>query len=250
MTNLRRHLFHNARSFNLLLGSRRRTACSATWRRYSITYSNPSCDQNLIVSLAVSFLARSVNTNKKKIAWKCHCSVGKVTYKSWRRGERMPRAKSLPQKLVKVASCHPSTNTWVFLMKGERENNLFSFIILTISFFYHRLISTIDYCRQILVRNYLRITYLWKCILEDSQDRGGQSEIVRLRHPASDKPAVFVFGPGNITVQEVLIFDEKKRSWFIDNNVKSDGKLHLSTPIDPIFLVLPYLRKVIVEFYF
>lgn len=45
------------------------------------------------------------------------------------------------------------------------------------------------------------------------------------------------------------MFDENKRSWFIDDNVKSDGKLHLSTPIDPIFLVLPYLRKVIIKFY-
>ncbi|CAL1679991.1 unnamed protein product [Lasius platythorax] len=70
-----------------------------------------------------------------------------------------------------------------------------------------------------------------------------QSEIVKLRHPASNKPTVFVFSPDNLTVQEVLIFDENKRSWFIDDNVKSDGKLHLSTPIDPIFLVLPYLRK-------
>ncbi|KAG8230950.1 hypothetical protein J437_LFUL010835 [Ladona fulva] len=32
-------------------------------------------------------------------------------------------------------------------------------------------------------------------------------------------------------------------SWFIEDNVKSEGKMHLSTPIDPIFLVLPYLRK-------
>lgn len=71
-----------------------------------------------------------------------------------------------------------------------------------------------------------------------------QSEIVKLRHPASNKPTIFVFSSGNLTVQEVLIFDETKRSWFIDNNVKSDGKLYLSTPIDPIFLVLPYLRKV------
>lgn len=70
-----------------------------------------------------------------------------------------------------------------------------------------------------------------------------QSEIVKLRHPASNKPTIFVFSPGNLTVQEVLIFDETKRSWFIDNNVKSDGKLYLSTSIDPIFLVLPYLRK-------
>lgn len=79
----------------------------------------------------------------------------------------------------------------------------------------------------------------------DGSDSGdsGQPEVVKLRHPASNKPAIFVFSPGNLTVQEVLIFDEGKRSWFIDDNVKSDGKLHLSTPIDPIFLILPYLRK-------
>ncbi|XP_014481894.1 PREDICTED: ribonuclease H2 subunit B [Dinoponera quadriceps] len=109
----------------------------------------------------------------------------------------MPRTKGSPQKCVKTANCHPSANTWVFLMKGDN--------------------------------------------LDDTDD--GQPEVVKLRHPASSKPAIFVFSPGNITVQEVLMFDESKRSWFIDDNVKSDGKLHLSTPIDPIFLVLPYLRK-------
>ncbi|XP_043275429.1 ribonuclease H2 subunit B [Venturia canescens] len=70
-------------------------------------------------------------------------------------------------------------------------------------------------------------------------------DIVKLRHPASNQPAMFVFSPGDLTVQEVLTFDENKRSWFIDDNVKSDGKMHLSTPIDPIFLVLPYLRKAV-----
>jgi len=78
---------------------------------------------------------------------------------------------------------------------------------------------------------------------------GDQPEIVKLRHPASNKPAMFVFGFGNCTIQEVLIFEEKKRSWFIDDNVKSDGKLYLSTPIDPIFLILPYLRKVLSYLY-
>ncbi|KOX76495.1 Ribonuclease H2 subunit B [Melipona quadrifasciata] len=68
-------------------------------------------------------------------------------------------------------------------------------------------------------------------------------DVIKLRHPATNQPAMFVFSPGNVTVQEVLTFDENKRSWFIDDNVKSDGKLHLSTPIDPIFLILPYLRK-------
>ncbi|CAL7935081.1 unnamed protein product [Xylocopa violacea] len=89
-------------------------------------------------------------------------------------------------------------------------------------------------------------TNTWVFLMKgDSLDNtdGGVPDVIKLRHPASNQPAMFVFSPGNLTVQEVLTFDENKRSWFIDDNVKSDGKLHLSTPFDPIFLILPYLRK-------
>ncbi|XP_067014299.1 ribonuclease H2 subunit B isoform X2 [Anabrus simplex] len=71
----------------------------------------------------------------------------------------------------------------------------------------------------------------------------GTPDVVQLRHPQSGAPAMFLFSPGDGMVQEVLTFSENRRSWFIDESVKSDGKMHLSTPIDPIFLVLPYLRK-------
>ncbi|KAJ3654014.1 hypothetical protein Zmor_013228 [Zophobas morio] len=71
----------------------------------------------------------------------------------------------------------------------------------------------------------------------------GTPDIVTLRHPNTGESAVFLFSPANNSVQEILTYNEAKRSWFIDETVKSDGKMHLSTPIDPIFLVLPYLRK-------
>lgn len=71
----------------------------------------------------------------------------------------------------------------------------------------------------------------------------GTPDIVNLRHPNTGESAIFLFSPANNSVQEVLTFSEGRRSWFIDDTVKSDGKMHLSTPIDPIFLVLPYLRK-------
>lgn len=64
----------------------------------------------------------------------------------------------------------------------------------------------------------------------------GTPDIVTLRHPNTGESAVFLFSPANNSVQEVLTYNEAKRSWFIDENVKSDGKMHLSTPIDPIFL--------------
>lgn len=89
-------------------------------------------------------------------------------------------------------------------------------------------------------------TNTWVFLMKgDSLDNAdnGTPDVVKLRHPALNQPTMFVFSPGNLTVQEVLTFDENKRSWFIDDNVKSDGKLHLSTPIDPMFLILPYLRQ-------
>jgi len=71
----------------------------------------------------------------------------------------------------------------------------------------------------------------------------GTPDVVQLRHPQTGAPAMFLFSPGDNLIQEVLTFSENKRSWFIEDSVKSDGKMHLSTPVDPIFLVLPYLRK-------
>lgn len=90
----------------------------------------------------------------------------------------------------------------------------------------------------------------------------GTPDMVTLRHPNSGQASMFLFSPANNSVQEILTFSEGKKSWFIDESVKSDGKLHLSTPIDPIFLgknyciivlfpyvmkrcilVLPYLKK-------
>lgn len=68
----------------------------------------------------------------------------------------------------------------------------------------------------------------------------GTPDIVTLRHPNTGESAIFLFSPANNSVQEVLTFNEGKRSWFIDESVKSDGKMHLSTPIDPIFLGMLY----------
>lgn len=72
--------------------------------------------------------------------------------------------------------------------------------------------------------------------LSEQYTGSGTPDIVTLRHPNTGESAVFLFSPANNSVQEILTFNERKRSWFIDESVKSDGKMHLSTPIDPIFL--------------
>lgn len=80
----------------------------------------------------------------------------------------------------------------------------------------------------------------------DQYTGAGTPDMVTLKHPNTNKPAMFLFSPANNSVQEILTFSEAKRSWFIDESVLSDGKMHLSTPIDPIFLgmyVLLFIGK-------
>jgi len=113
----------------------------------------------------------------------------------------MPRIKASPKKCVKTSNPQQSSNTWVFLLKGEALE------------------------------------------VPEGFAGTGTPDIVQLRHPQSGATAMFLFSPGDGIVQEVLTFSENRRSWFIEESVKSDGKMHLSTPIDPIFLALPYLRK-------
>ncbi|XP_074032743.1 ribonuclease H2 subunit B [Leptinotarsa decemlineata] len=97
-------------------------------------------------------------------------------------------------------------------------------------------------------RNLQEPTNSWVFLLkEDTLDfdncETGTPTIVTLRHPKTDDSAKFLVSPRNNTLQEIFTFTDGPRSWFIDESVKSNGTLHLSTPIDPIFLVLPYLRK-------
>ncbi|GJQ82803.1 hypothetical protein Trydic_g13505 [Trypoxylus dichotomus] len=85
----------------------------------------------------------------------------------------------------------------------------------------------------------------WIFLLKEEiiDESASQSDIVTLRHPSTGEAAIFLFTEGNKSVHEVLTYSEDKRSWFIDGTVKSDGKFKISTPIDPIFLMLPYLKK-------
>lgn len=72
--------------------------------------------------------------------------------------------------------------------------------------------------------------------LSEQYTGAGTPDIVTLRHPNTGESAIFLFSSANNSVQEILTFNEGKRSWFVEESVKSDGKMHLSTPIDPIFL--------------
>ncbi|XP_035179272.1 ribonuclease H2 subunit B isoform X2 [Oxyura jamaicensis] len=59
----------------------------------------------------------------------------------------------------------------------------------------------------------------------------------RLRSPSTGEATLYLFNSGAQQLFEVKVFHEEYRSWFID------GRLLFVTPMDPLFLILYYLRK-------
>jgi ribonuclease H2 subunit B len=64
-----------------------------------------------------------------------------------------------------------------------------------------------------------------------------------LRHPRTDQKALYMFSDEGRRVHEIVTFNEVHRSWFIGDCVKQDGTFHIATPVDPVFLLLPYLTR-------
>uniref|UniRef100_A0A182YMA9 Ribonuclease H2 subunit B n=1 Tax=Anopheles stephensi TaxID=30069 RepID=A0A182YMA9_ANOST len=68
--------------------------------------------------------------------------------------------------------------------------------------------------------------------------------IVSLRNPATRNESKYLIRrvpKQNANLYEVNCFSEQHRSWFINETVCSNGKIFLPTPVDPLFLALPYL---------
>lgn len=86
------------------------------------------------------------------------------------------------------------------------------------------------------------------------------TRFLRLPHPRTRQAALFLpfsrnsdsetASTSDLSVQDVLLEvqaispdEEKKRSWFIDQEIVSDGKLSLITPIDPLFLIISLIAS-------
>ena len=68
-------------------------------------------------------------------------------------------------------------------------------------------------------------------------------KFVQLRHPRTGSGTCFMYNETNKTLFEVMTCQEEHRSWFIGDKVVQDGKLMLVTPINPVFLAIPYMIK-------
>ncbi|XP_033119836.1 ribonuclease H2 subunit B-like [Anneissia japonica] len=86
------------------------------------------------------------------------------------------------------------------------------------------------------------VAFLPKCEVTGSGE-GERPVFIKLRHPKTDKCALFLVGNDGYKIYELLALKEKYRSWFIGDTVQRDGSLRITTSVDPLFLLLPYLIK-------
>ncbi|OWF49109.1 ribonuclease H2 subunit B-like [Mizuhopecten yessoensis] len=78
-------------------------------------------------------------------------------------------------------------------------------------------------------------------VIEENPNAEDKPIFCKLRHPKTDRGALFVFSHDEQDIHEVTSFKEEFRSWFIGDQVQSDGSLILTSKVDSLFLVLPYL---------
>nr|XP_057938118.1 ribonuclease H2 subunit B [Doryrhamphus excisus] len=90
----------------------------------------------------------------------------------------------------------------------------------------------------------------WVVIMADSaidvQSKDSDPTFVRLRNPSTDQASLYMLsggGDGVLQLYEVKAFEEDFRSWFVGQIVQRDGRLLFVTPMDPLYLILPYLIK-------
>ncbi|XP_049450522.1 ribonuclease H2 subunit B isoform X1 [Epinephelus fuscoguttatus] len=87
----------------------------------------------------------------------------------------------------------------------------------------------------------------WVVIAADSaihtQKHDSDPAFVRLRNPATDVASLYMLSSGVVQLFEVKAFEEDFHSWFVGQTVQRDGRLLFLTPMDPLYLILPYLIK-------
>lgn len=86
----------------------------------------------------------------------------------------------------------------------------------------------------------------WVMIAEEKFLDGDNNEennvcFCKLRHPKSENAAMYMIAGGGQSVSEVSRFSPDYGSWLIGNSLQKDGGILMTTPVDPVFLILPYL---------
>ncbi|CAH1780937.1 unnamed protein product [Owenia fusiformis] len=78
-------------------------------------------------------------------------------------------------------------------------------------------------------------------VIKTDGNNDSKHALCKLKHPKTEKSAYYLFTNENTDSYEVIALKEDFRSWFIGQDVVQDGSVYTCTPVDPLFLVLPYM---------
>lgn len=67
-------------------------------------------------------------------------------------------------------------------------------------------------------------------------------EIISLRNPATEKTSKYLYAKEKRQFFEILSFSEEPRSWFANELVYPNGNIFMTSPFDPLFWALYYIR--------
>lgn len=84
----------------------------------------------------------------------------------------------------------------------------------------------------------LKVFFLHKNLIANE---GEELEIVNLRNPGTGLLSKYIIASEK--VYELIEFQENFRSFFLGDSVSSNGKIYMTTFVDPVFLVLPYMVR-------
>ncbi|KAK6962584.1 ribonuclease H2 subunit B [Biomphalaria glabrata] len=91
------------------------------------------------------------------------------------------------------------------------------------------------------IKNSDRWIFLMKNEIITCNEEGLKPTLCKLRHPRLKTGVMYLLSADCTSVYELTAFKEKFRSWFIGNSVLSNGQMYITTPLDPLFLILPYI---------
>lgn len=66
-------------------------------------------------------------------------------------------------------------------------------------------------------------------------------QIIKLKHPKSNQTCLAYLNLESKSIKELLYTKEKYVSWFVGESVVGNSPLSIGTPLDPLFMILPYL---------
>ncbi|KAJ1304695.1 hypothetical protein OPQ81_005834 [Rhizoctonia solani] len=85
------------------------------------------------------------------------------------------------------------------------------------------------------------VAVLPKDVQEYLQSSSSSLRPLRLPHPRTGLPALFI-NHGSTLLELHSVTPDAPRSWFVGQSVVSNGNLMLMTPIDPAFILIPFLK--------